>query len=113
MRDGIVIYGPNGRPVLGVQTFGFKVYEKELEDGTWKQVEYNAEYIPKGERKSVKEYKVPSAAPEFTKNPPEGGSGEPSTKETTQEKSRAQRDEEELQALFESLENSSTEELPR
>ena len=75
------------------------------------------EFLPKGERKSVKEYKVPSAAPDFTKTPPEGGSGEPSTKETADEtadvKSKAQQDEEDLQALFESLENSSTEELPR
>lgn len=83
------------------------------------------EFLPKGERKSVKEYTVPGAAPDFTKTPPEGGSGEPSTKENTQvmaemladedaeAKYRAQRDEEELQALFESLENSSTEELPR
>lgn len=71
------------------------------------------EFLPKGERKSVKEYMVTRVAPDFTKTPPEGGSGEPSTKETADGKSKAQRDEDELQALFESLENSSTEELPR
>lgn len=75
------------------------------------------EFLPKGERKSVKEYMVTRVAPDFTKTPPEGGSGEPSTKGTVDEnvgkKSKAQRDEEDLQALFESLENSSTEELPR
>ena len=70
------------------------------------------EFLPKGERKSVKEYRVPSAAPDFTKTPPEGGSGEPSTKGTADEtadvnvgkKSKAQQDEEDLQAVFASLE---------
>ena len=71
------------------------------------------EFLPKGERTSVKEYTISRVSRDFTKTPPEGGSGEPSTKETADGKSKAQRDEEDLQALFESLENSSTEELPR
>ena len=75
------------------------------------------EFLPKGERTSVKEYTISRVSRDFTKTPPEGGSGEPSTRGTVDEnvgkKSKAQQDEEDLQALFESLENSSTEELPR